>query len=247
MSAMLASVSTLLDERRSGRRRPRSKGRGGTSVGLASPPLRKWTSADSSPATYRDGVATSSTEHAVGADAIGARASACSQRVDAPPRSSRSTQTSARSAPTACAAATAPSSTRCGAVSEEHGVLGAGRLALGAVGDHDSAAPARAARERRPRRARTAASLTAVGKPAPPRPRSPARPTSSTSGVRGRSGQRAEAVEVGGQSVGRRRSGHEPGQRGRRCRGHGARHRSLAAPAAWSEPTARPPRWRAAR
>ena len=96
---------------------PRSNGRGGFDVGRASPSLTKWTAADSSPAMYDRGGATSS----IG---IRVRSARDSSRRSANARSraaiawvcSEPTYRMIHSAPTASAASSAPSSTRCGRV-----------------------------------------------------------------------------------------------------------------------------------
>ena len=112
MSATWASVSTFAT--RVGRRAtPRSNGRGGVTVGLASPPLSQLISAVSSLATYRRGswlmvMGTSDRPASPRSCTADQTVCTCAARVW-----SRHTCTAV--APTARAASTAPSSTRCGA------------------------------------------------------------------------------------------------------------------------------------
>ena len=181
---MCASVSALLTS--VGRRRtPCSKGSGGVNVGSAGPPLRWLTSADSWPATYPVGhgrstrCARAAREHARSSIAAASASALAGRRL--------ADGDDHIVAPSACAASTAPSSTRCGTSWQQRAVLRARRLALGGVDDDDRRGRARAA---------TARSFVAVGKPAPPCPRRPARSSASISaGVSRR--RRRGAVRAG--------------------------------------------------
>ncbi len=139
---------------------PRSNGRGGVVVGRASASLTKWTAADSSPATYVGGAATSAT----GRRRSAARSAIARDRAARAMVCSLPTYRTIRSAPTASAAICAPSSTRCG-----RAAIRVRSLALRG----SPSAPLASTIARPSPRAATVAHFRATGKPAPPRPRRP--------------------------------------------------------------------------
>src|SRR5207253_3172892 len=130
-----------------------SNGSGGVKVGLARPRLRNWMSAVSSPATNPSGTATARRRTRL--SSLPPRSAIALERASSPSRSARETATIASRAPTACAAATAPSSTRCGKYRTR-------TLSLPLMG---SPSVPFATTTGRPRRAATARSFLAAGKP----------------------------------------------------------------------------------
>ena len=131
-------------------------------MGSAGAPDRNRTSADSSLATYSFGTCTTLME--TGSRPAAARSATAAWADEGPP--CRATMTSR--APTASAASTAPSSTRCGRMR----IRSASLCEAGSP----SAALTTTTGRRRPATARI---LRAVGKPAPPWPVRPARSTAS--------------------------------------------------------------------
>ena len=189
-------------------RTPRSNGRGGTNVGLASPPFTQWTSALSSPATYRDGRSTARMWTA--STRAARRSSSARATVTLARRSGRSSAMTTSEASTASAASAAPSSTRCGRLVSNHA-----SFALAG-----SPSEPLAITKRGPRPLATARILVAVGKPLPPRPRRPLRSTKPiTSTVRRRPkrwGAAPSTRDVRGQRLVARGVGDETRQPDRR-------------------------------